>query len=230
MKWFRRFLLWFILAVIIVLTVASLIILINTLNTPMKDFEKEVVYRKNTYIVAVLSIFGTIVGSFLGAYISGVTSTKNVRKQLTLQDFEAHRKEDLKVIEAFSGYTYLFDEQTKRSNNIKDMLKKDKDYNWCCKLKIVLDFLKCFFDNNDYINCSTQISVNFLNIESQLDFIRNELVELIQNDDIKAGNKKVEDVNYGFIKQLNKLYKLYNGLEIKDIDDYHKNIEKLLKF
>jgi uncharacterized protein YpmB len=229
-KWLRKLLIWFTIAIIIVVTIASLIIFVNTINTPMNDFKNEVVYRKRTYIVAILSIFGTIVGSFLGAYISGMTSTKNARKQLNLQDFEAHRKEGLTVIKAFSGYTYLFDGKTKSSPSIKDMLKKDKNYDWCLKLKIVLDTLKSFFDNNDYINCSTQISVNFLNIESQLEFIRNELVELIKSDDIKAGNKKVEDVNPEFIKQLKIIYKLYNELEIKDINDYHKNIEKLLEF
>lgn len=230
MKWLKKLLIWFTIAIIIVVTIASLIIFVNTLNTPMKDFKNEVVYRKSTYIVAILSIFGTIVGSFLGAYISGMTSTKNARKQLNLQDFEAHRKEDLKVLKSFSGYAYLFDDKTKRSQNIKDMLIKDKNYNWCINLKLVLDYLKYFFDKNDYINCSTQISVDFINIENQLDFIRNELVELIKNNDIKTGDKKVEDVNPGFIKQLNKIYKLYNGMEIKDINDYHKNIEKLLKF
>lgn len=229
-KWLKKLLIWFTIAIIIVVTIASLIIFVNTLNTPMKDFKNEVVYRKSTYIVAILSIFGTIVGSFLGAYISGMTSTKNARKQLNLQDFEAHRKEDLKVLKSFSGYAYLFDDKTKRSQNIKDMLIKDKNYNWCINLKLVLDYLKYFFDKNDYINCSTQISVDFINIENQLDFIRNELVELIKNNDIKTGDKKVEDVNPGFIKQLNKIYKLYNGMEIKDINDYHKNIEKLLKF
>lgn len=230
MKWLKKLLIWFTIAIIIVVTIASLIIFVNTLNTSMKDFKNEVVYRKSTYIVAILSIFGTIVGSFLGAYISGMTSTKNARKQLNLQDFEAHRKEDLKVLKSFSGYAYLFDDKTKRSQNIKDMLIKDKNYNWCINLKLVLDYLKYFFDKNDYINCSTQISVDFINIENQLDFIRNELVELIKNNDIKTGDKKVEDVNPGFIKQLNKIYKLYNGMEIKDINDYHKNIEKLLKF